>query len=244
MPSLLRTLAFGALGALALAPAPAQAYPLNPWGAATPTRFVALTPYLYVYDLGSSYYPYLYASYGIVDGLDVIGGVGAYLELGDGGGAGLSSVELMPRWFFSDQMGVALHLTGGGGALKVAPEFHGIFGSSDAFMLTLNAGFGTFVGEGGFSLGGPYALIAPEYALSDRLSVFCEVNPSLSMAEGVDGMNTSWALTLVPGVGLTLDEEGSHTMAVGVQAGLVEGAGFGAESLSLGLWYSTGFGGE
>lgn len=234
--SLARIAVVGAVASLA---GTAHAYPLNPWGSATPQGSFVLNPFLYVYP-GPDINLIPYGLYGVTDAVDVIGGV----SVGYGGGAYFGGVEVLPRYFFADNMGVALHAILGGGALTIGPEFHGVFGG-DAFALTLNAGYLPTIafGEGGgFYAGDIKALIAPEYNFSSQFSVFLEVDPTYTLGE-YGGLS----LTLVPGVGFALDEDQTHTFSVGLQVADPQTkavSSFAKEKLSVGLWYATAFGGE
>ena len=215
----------------------AYAYPLNPWGTATPKSTFVLNPFLYAYP-GPDILLIPYGLYGFTDQVDLIGGL--YVEYADG--VSFGGVELLPRYFFADNMGVALHIIAGGGAVTVGPEFHGVFGG-DSLALTVNAGWLPVIGLGnsaGFSPGAVKALIAPEYNFSSQFSVFCEVDPSYALGKG-----GGFDLTLVPGIGFALDPDQTNTFSVGVQIDPVADApdGFFTDNVSFGLWYSTGFGG-
>lgn len=234
-------LAFLALSAVSR---PAAAYPLNPWGAHTPTGYVALNPFLYVYS-GPALYPIVYVSGGLTDQLDIIGGIAGYAYL-DGGGGGVDYLELMPRYFWNESMGVTVHLVyglpGSDGypdTLQVGPEFHGVFGG-DTMALTLNAGWAPAVVFGsGFQTGSVFVKAAPEYNFSAKFSVFLEVDPAYDLDASAFG------LLLVPGVGFALDEDQTHTFSVGLQIDTADSGGdFVSNNLSVGLWYATGWGGE
>ena len=227
------------VGAFASLAGTAHAYPLNPWGVGTPQGTLVLNPFLYAYP-GPDINLIPYALYGITDSVDVIGGV----SVGYAGGGYFGGVEVIPRYFFADNMGLALHVLAGGGQVTFGPEFHGVFGG-DSFALTLNAGYLpsiVFGDAGGFSAGSVKALIAPEYNFSSQFSVFLEVDPTYTLGE-YGGLG----LVLVPGVGFALDEDQTHTFAVGLQVDNPQSkavSSFAQEKLSVGLWYSTAFGGE
>lgn len=226
-----------ALSGLALlAPQDAGAYPLNPWGSMTSQGTYVLNPFLYVYG-GPEFYPYVYGATGLGESMDVIGGVGLFVIPGDGGGFGFSSAELIPRYWFSESMGVALHAIYTLGAVEVGPELHGVLGG-DTFAFTFNAGWRPVFG-GGFSPGSVVALLAPEYNFSSQFSVFLEVNPSYGLYEG-----GGFGLVLVPGVGFALDPDQAHTFAVGAQIDpLTSTNDFVGTNVSFGAWYATSFGG-
>lgn len=234
------------LGAALLIPGSADAYPLNPWGGQTPQGYVAINPFLYVYS-GPSFYPILYGLTGLGESADIIVGAGGYFYKG---AAGVDYVEALPRYWVNDSLGLTLHLiyalpgsdSYGPNSLMLAPEVHGVLGG-DSFAFTYNVGWRPWLGfgdSGGFDPGSVSALLAPEYNFSSQFSVFLEVDPSLALSNG-GGLG----LVLVPGVGFALDEEQTHTFAVGAQLDVLSDSGgdFVGNNLSFGMWYSTGFGG-
>ncbi len=243
-----RVFGLAAVGAALLVPTSAAAYPLNPWGSQTAQGLVVLNPFLYVYS-GPSFYPIVYGLTGLSESSDIIVGAGGYVYV-DGSGAGFDYVEVIPRYWLSDSVGLTLHLiyaapgsdSYGGNSLMVAPEVHGVLGG-DSFGFTYNVGYRPWIGfgaGGGFQPGSVVALLAPEYNFSSQFSTFLEVNPSFALGDG-GGLG----LTLVPGVGFALDEDQTHTFAVGAQIdALSDPAGdFLGNNVSLGMWYSTAFGG-
>jgi hypothetical protein len=79
------------------------------------------------------------------------------------------------------------------------------------------------------ALGDGWAVFAPELHLSDRMSVFCEVDPTVPLAGGRS------EVTFVPGVGASFDAEGAHSASLGV--GVLPGPSAG---WNVGLaWTST-----
>lgn len=231
---------------------PAAAYPLNPWGAHTEAGYVAVNPFLYLYS-GPSLYPIVYVEAGLTDHVDLIGGVAGYAYL-NGGGGGVDYLEAFPRYFFNDNVGLALHLVYGfpgsdsyaGNSLQVGPELHAVFGG-DTLALTLNTGWSpTVVFGSGFDAGSVFVKAAPEYNFSPMFSVFLEVDPSLGFGKDASGsMALSPGLLLVPGVGFATDEDQTNTFSVGMQVDpMDDGDGFGANNLSVGVWYARGWGGS
>lgn len=229
------------LSAALLAPSPAEAYPLNPWGSHTATGYFAINPFLYVYSLGGEIDPYLYGLYGISDRFDVIAGVGGYAVFGDDGGVGVGGVELYPRFFVTDSLGFGPHITFvPGEGVVLAPEVDGVAYFGESFALTVNGRWSPelLFGGGGFSAGSVDLLIAPEYLLSSRVSLYLEVDPGYALGDGGGAY-----LTLVPGVGLATDDDETHTFSIGLQIAVAEAENFPRDNLSLGVWYSTGWGG-
>lgn len=217
-----------------LAPTAALASPVNPWGATVGKGVVALTPFLYV-DQTPAAYPYLYAQYGFTDSFEILaGGGGTIAEAG----SSVDELELMPRLFVSDSAGLALHATytPGVDGVTLAPEYHGVY-SWDPLDLTVNVGWGPWVGKGGFALGDVYAQIAPERYLTDSTSIFVELNPSYTLPD--DPVEGSFYMEVVPGVSTAVND--THFFAAGVH---VPVTGFDASLIYLGGWYSIAFGGE
>jgi hypothetical protein len=217
---------------------PAAAGPLDPWGAHVGDGVFALTPFLYAYQ-GTELDPIVYGQYGVTDKLELLGGVGAGLDFGgyaapDSFAFSLNDVELMPRYFFSDTTGVALHLTWGGpgdAGVTIAPELHGVY-ETGPITTTLNVGYGPYVGKGGFSAGSVYALIGPEHFFNDATSVFLEVNPAFDIP------SKSFALDVVPGVSTSIAETHYFSFGVGIPV-----VGFDPSGIWAGMWYSISFGG-
>lgn len=219
---------------LALGPSAAQASPVNPWGATVGKGVVTLTPFLYV-DQTPAAYPYLYAQYGFTDSFEILaGGGGTIAEAG----SSVDELELMPRLFVSDSAGLALHATytPGVDGVTLAPEYHGVY-SWDPLDLTVNVGWGPWLGAGGFAPGDVYAMIAPERYLTESTSIFVELNPSYTLPD--DPVEGSFYMEVVPGVGTAVND--THFFAAGVH---VPVTGFDAGDIYFGGWYSVGFGGE
>lgn len=233
-----RTLPFAALLALAWS-APAAASPLNPWGVHVGKGVFALTPFVYV-DQTPGVYPLVYGQYGLSDQFELLAGVGAGIYPGGTPVGAFESVELMPRFFFSETTGVALHLTYAPGdtGVVVAPEYHGIY-ELGPIGLTVNLGWGPYVGGAGFAAGEVYALIAPEWYFTEASSVFVEVNPSYDLTDyGVPNPEPFY-LEVVPGVSTAIAETHYFALGVGIPV-----TGFDAADIYGGVWYSIAFGGE
>ncbi len=226
------TLATSLAGALAVGwPTLAAAAPLNPWGVHVGKGVLAVTPFVYV-DSGPGVNPLVYGQYGVTESLEVLVGAGAVVVPG----ASFSSVELMPRYFFDDTTGVALHATWAPGEdqVKLAPEWHGFY-QDGAVALTVNAGWGPSFGATGFSGGSLYAYIAPEWFFTEASSVFLEIDPAFDLTVDDD----SFSLQVVPGISTAVAE--THYFAVGVG---IPVTGFNPADITVGAWYSIAFGGE
>lgn len=219
---------------LAIAPQAAFASPVNPWGATVGKGVVALTPFLYV-DQTPAVYPYLYVQYGFTDSFELLAGGGGTIAEG---ATAFDDVELMPRFFFTESGALALHATyvPGVDGVTLAPEYHGVY-SWDPLDLTVNVGWGPWVGAGGFAPGDVYAMIAPERYLTDSTSIFVELNPSYTLPD--DPVEGSFYMEVVPGVSTAIND--THFFAAGVH---VPVTGFAASDIYFGAWYSVGFGGE
>src|SRR6185503_2500789 len=131
----LRRLTTAVLASLAIAPAlapsAAHAGALNPWGLPAGQGVFGINPFLYVFpnDDGTSgvnLYPILYLQYGFTDSADII--VGQSFYFGGNWGSGADTLEIMPRYFFTDTLGIALHTFTGtysGGTFDFGPELQG-----------------------------------------------------------------------------------------------------------------------
>lgn len=215
--------------------ASALAAPVNPWTSPVGQGVVALTPFLYL-DSTPAAYPLLYAQYGFTDRAELLVGAGATL----GEAMSFDGVELMPRFFFTDAVGLALHATWvPDGGTTVAPELH-VYKDWDALSLTVNAGYGPTFTSGGTLTGSAYAMIAPERYLTEHTSLFLEVNPSVDLNDDGGAAVDRLGLELVPGVGTGLHD--THWFAVGLHLPVLPA--FSADGIYIGGWYSIAFGGE
>lgn len=235
---LLSLSALGVLGATLL-PTQADAYPLTPWGSKVPDKTIALTPYLFAGGGDGVWLnPYLYGGYGIGDKLDVTVGVGLYSTIGGGAfTAAPSGLEIMPRYFFTENLAASLHFYVSGGALSPAPEIHYVQ-SFGKFSLTANVGYKPQIGfDGTTDAGQIFAYVAPEFYISKQLAFFVEVNPLFDIKSGAT------AVTLVPGVWFALDPDQKYSFAVGANIPIIVFEGD-DDTPYLGAWFSTTFGGE
>jgi hypothetical protein len=216
---------------------PAAASPLNPWGATVGEGVVGITPFLYV-DQTPAAYPLLYAQYGVSDSFELLVGAGATIA-GPDVGSSFDSVELMPRFFFSETSAAVLHATWAPGAqdVEVGPEYHGAY-SMDALDLTVNLGWAPSVGASGFGLGTLHAILAPERYLTDSTSLFLEINPSWDLNDYGGAEVDRLYVEVVPGVSTSFAD--THYVALGVA---VPVTGFDATAIYAGAWYSIAFGG-
>jgi hypothetical protein len=209
--------------ALLLSPAVAAAGTLNPWGARLDDGAGALTPYVYVMPDGVVT-PSTYVQASFADHFDFIGGVGGTITPGAGGG--LSAIDLMPRVFVTETLGLSLRtIVAPDGSVAYGPEADATL-SQGRVAVTVNVGHRR---QGAPEDALTYAIFAPELFLGDRVSVFLEVDPSYAASSGA-------ALLAVPGVSLAFDAEAVHTAAVGVQVDALAGG-----APSVGLWYSKAF---
>lgn len=212
----------------------AQASPLNPWLAEpTSTGAVGLTQYVYVYPSDGIVEPITYLATGLGDHADII--LGGGLDLGGSPfGVAPISMELMPRFFVAEGFAVAAHTfwVPGASDLLVGPELQWskAFGSAS---VAVNAGWKPSLGASGFDANVVAALVAPEYALSDRVGAFVEVNPVVALSA-----NAATSVTVVPGASLIFGEDSAHSAAIGVQIPVYPAVGV----PSAGLWYSYTFG--
>lgn len=221
------------LSALALfaVASPAAASPLNPWGAYVGDGVTAVTPFLYV-DQSPRFYPYVYGQHGFGPKLELLAGVGASFGSGP---FTFDSVEVMPRYFFTDSGAVALHATwANGGGTTLAAEYDGAY-EFGSFALTVNVGYGPTFYDGGVAPGDIYALLAPEFYFTDATSLFVEVDPTYTLGEG-GGLY----MEVVPGVSTAIAD--THYFALGLA--LPVAPEFDSSGIYVGAWYSVAFGGS
>lgn len=208
---------------------------LNTWGAHTGVDVAAVTPFFYAYD-DRTVAPSIFVSAGVSERVDLIAGMATTFDFSGTGGdvAQLASVELMPRFFITDEVGLALHSAyfPSDQSVMLSPAVHAV-GQWGRFMLTANVGWQPTIADGGFDPGRAFAILVPEVRVAGTLTFFTEVNPGVAF----DGAGTV-DLTVVPGIGFAFGEGDAHAMALGVQVGVMP-----TTTLSGGLWYSTAWGG-
>lgn len=100
----------------------------------------------------------------------------------------------------------------------------------------MNAQWVLEVGAGGVGVGSVNAILAPEFAITDRVSVFTEIDPSISLPTATE--DTSVAVTLVPGASAVIGAHKRWSTAVGVQVPVTAPADWSAAG-----WVSVLFGG-
>ncbi len=223
-------------GAAALISAtPAEAYPLNPWGARVPDKTIALNPFLYAYP-GPSFTGIGYAGVGFGERFDVYAGLSVN-SLGPDldNVLTMGTMEFFPRVFLTEDVAIAPHLYyTPGGEFIPALEVHSAkaFGS---FSLTTNAGWKPVVDDG-FSSGSVFLNVAPEYYFSDQFSAFVEVAPTIPLESAGDTY-----VSINPGIWFALDAEQKHSFALALQIAVPPEDPF-SNSLSGGIWYATTIG--
>jgi hypothetical protein len=201
--------------------APAAAAPLNPWQAPMGRNQVSLSP-MVVSD-GAAAEGAFSASVGAGGGFDLNLTAASPIAAGAPG----AELEVMPRWFPVDAVGVAVRAGAGatGGLSYVVPELHAVL-DRDIFDLTLNAG--ADVGAAG-SAPGFVGILAPEVWITSRISAFVELDGTVSggVAAG----------DLLPGLSANIDPDGVHGVcaAIGLPLGPDAGPAYGA------FWYALTF---
>lgn len=181
--------------------ATAEAGSLNAWGLALGKDSVAVMPFASAGDGGQ--FSQIYAAAGVGDAVDV--NVAAGTAVGWDGGTE-TTLELLPRVFVTDTVGLGVHLywTAGAEGVVLGPEAHGEW-SAGRFTLGTNVGWTPGLARDA-TFGDVWAVVAPELWLADRLSVFCEVDPVVPVTGDVP------AVTLVPGVGALFDADGAPSV--------------------------------
>ena len=216
----------------------AEAGALNPWGLPGGEGVFGILPYVYVFpnetdESGANIYPILYLTYGFTDAFEL--DVGQSFYFGGDWGSGADTLEIMPRYFFTDTLGIALHTFTGtysGGTFDFGPELQGAW-SWDALDLGVNLGYYMYDPFGTFNAGVIKAIVAPEHYFTDSFSVYVEGD----MAAYLDPSATEFQI--VPGVSWSFAE--THYFSLGVQIPLDTYDG--STKPSVGLWYYTSFGG-
>ncbi len=190
----------------------ASASPINPWGAAVASGTVAATQYVYVYP-GDGVTALTYAQTGIGDSADLL--VGGGFGTSDAGVSG-APFELLPRYWLTDSVAAAVHAyyAVGSSSAMVGPEVDAVM-SAGRFAFTMNAQWVLEVGAAGVGVGSVNAILAPELVITDRVSVFTEIDPSIGLPTATN--DTSVAVTLVPGVSAVIGAQKRWSAAVGVQ---------------------------
>jgi hypothetical protein len=217
----------------------AEAGALNPWGVPGGKGVFGILPYVYVFpnetnESGVNIYPILYLTYGFTDAFEL--DVGQSFYFGGDWGSGADTLEIMPRYFFTDTMGVALHAligTYADGPIDIGPEFQAAW-SWDPLDLGLNAGYYLDIYDGNVNAGTIKALIAPEHYFTDSFSVYLEGD----IIEYLDPSGTDFQV--VPGISWSFAEK--HYFSLGVQIPVTDTYD-GVGNISYGLWYYTSFGG-
>lgn len=210
----------GLIGLVSALSSVAHAGALNPWYGRLGDGDAAITPYVYVLD-GGAVDASVYVQTSFARHFDLLVGAGGSMV--PSVGSAMSTVDLMPRVYINDNIGgtIRTKVSTTGGGVSVGPELHTVH-KKGSFTFASNVGYVDRVA---------YALFAPEFSLSDRFSLFVEVNPTVEIGGAV-------ALMAVPGFGLAIDKEARHTCALGLQVPTLD-----PDPLSVGLWYSTSIGG-
>lgn len=208
---LLATLALGALAPEAHAGA------FTPWGGPTGDKKLALSPYFFVGPDGTmAAAPYFFV--GATDHFDVLFGYTWNMDPtpADGAAAVTSgAIEIMPRGFIIPQVGFGLHAlyTPGADTGVLGIELNGMTAGS-IVGFTYNAGWWpTLGGEAGFDPGIAWAILAPEVYV-DRVNIFLEFNPTVTITD------PTFALNIVPGIGVAVDEAKAHFLSAAATIGV------------------------
>ena len=206
--------------------ASAFAAPLNLFGGMADGGAVAMAPT--VYASGSGFNPLLYGTVGVESKADLTVGAGVGSDWTGATDAG--GLDTMARYALSDELVLGVHagFSFDSPVATVGPELHWThsFGSVD---VTANAGWRaeTMGNTSTVAIG-----VAPEVWVGDRVSLFMEIDPSVSLDPTTDSVAS---LMLVPGISVNVTDDGSQAMTFGVQLPAGDPSG----ELSVGLWYSV-----
>lgn len=239
-PTLTRWLGVALAGLVATSMATdANAGGFTPWGGGTGDQTVALSPYLFVGGDGTTTLaPYLFM--GATDHFDVMVGYSFSVDPNpDTPGSEFSTgaIEVMPRLIINNNAIFALHALYAPGAddAVLGLEFHGLAGS-DFFGITYNAGWWPSIGgEAGFDSGDVYALLVPEFFVTDRFSIFAEFNPGVTVDNDVG--DPEFYASVVPGVTVYVDKDLKHSVTAAATLSVAPEWG----GATFGLLYWTDF---
>lgn len=201
-----------------LVPEDAHAGGFTPWGGPTGDKKIALSPYFFVGSDGTmAAAPYFFI--GATDHFDVLFGYTWNMDpTPDVGASAFTSgaIEIMPRGFIVPQLGFGLHAlyTPGADNAILGVELNGMALGS-IFGITYNTGWWPVIGgDAGFDTGSWFAIIAPEVYV-DRVNIFFEFNPSVPTLA-----DPEFALSLVPGIGVAMDEAKVHFLSLAATIGV------------------------
>jgi len=204
----------------------ATASPLDAWGGATGGGIVALNQATNVGTTGSVDSS-VYLAVGSVDQVDIIAGVGAVFEPGAPVAAG--AVELMPRVFVHDSVGIGLYSAWVPGEAQavLGPQLH-LNGTAGPVGLFADLAWSPTVGVAA-NVGTASVHLAADVRVTSFLSTFIEVHTEGNLVTG------DLALSATPGLSFVLDRDGRHEIASGVRLPL-NGEW---PKLTVGAWYSV-----
>lgn len=212
----------------------AWASPLGAGGPALGARTVAVNPAINV-DLEGTVESGLYLTGGLREEIDLT--IGAAWALGADGTVVPGAVEIMPRWFVHESVGLGLYTSWAPGEDEavVGPQVHlnGAWGSVGVFGdFAWSPVVGRATGVGAVSVN-----LAAELSLFRSLSTFLEASGELDL------QTLESAVAVTPGFSLVLDRDGRHEMAAGlrVPVGRARQGPVGNPGYSVGVWYSVAF---
>ncbi len=187
--------------------ATAAASPLNPWGSLAPEGTTTVAPY--VYASASAVSSTLYASRGVHRLGDVYAGVGFVHE---SSGATRVLVEAFPRFGVGSQTAIVPHVVWGSAAAdrSAGAEIH-TWGGKGPLSWVVNLMWRTPLDPQAPSPGTLSAALAPEVSLTERVSMFIEVDPSIALE------TSATDVLVVQGASVVLGSERAHTAVVALQ---------------------------
>ena len=218
--------ALALLAALLLSTSQAVASPLDAWGGATGKGMLVINPNVGVTQ-GGVVDGSLVLSYGPSERFDIL--VQAGLSGGPNTSPAFDGLEVLPRFFLHESVGLALHAawTPGSGVAQLGPELH-LSWSRDAFSLYSDVGWAPEIGDT-FDPGTVFGRVALEGSPVPFFSVFVETTAEVNITDRAFG------LQVTPGLGFTLDQAGLHEISAGVRVP----AWGDLHEVHVGAWYSV-----
>lgn len=201
----------------------APANPLDAWGPHVGVGTLALNPNVYRDADGGTELQAIVGC-GMTRRFDVQ--VAAATGLPEGAPAVPGPLELLPRWFVADGVGLVLKGVWLPGTTRLGPEVHLTQPVGMSFEAYVDGGGAWGWRDGQGAPDQAFLVAGLEWVAPPKLRPYLE-----SHTEAVAGEAT--ALFLTPGVYLLLDDAGAHELSAGVRTPMV-----GGRPAVAGVWYN------